>query len=290
MELKQIDNIELDNNTIVQVKETGNIVTLMYRQKISRGGYTKKIDKDSYIDIRTGELKPFNHNTTRADDTKSLSRSIALGRDIINTNCTDSKNIRWITLTYAENMTDTKRAYLDLQHCIQALRKHYGSFEYIAAIEPQQRGAWHFHLIMIWQQQAPYISPDKLSEAWKQGFVSCKAVDNCDNLGAYLSAYLADLEFDSEETKSDKASKRSIKGERLKLYPSGTNIFRYSKGIKRPEKIETTEEEARKKVSGATLTFQKTVQIQDEQSGFVNILSYRYYNRVRKEKQEETTP
>ena len=44
-------------------------------------------------------------------------------------------------------------------------------------------------------------------------------------------------------------------------------------------------EMAEKKVSAATLTFENTLQIADESSGFQSTLNYRYYNIARKNPQ-----
>ena len=62
-------------------------------------------------------------------------------------------------------------------------------------------------------------------------------------------------------------------------------MFRCSRGIKRPVSSYMTEEEAEKKVSGATLTFEKTVKLQDIGGDFESIINTKYYNRIRKNNQ-----
>ena len=52
------------------------------------------------------------------------------------------------------------------------------------------------------------------------------------------------------------------------------------------EKLET-EKEAQKKVSGSTLTYEKTIQLSDLDSQFNKTINYRYYNKARKNKQQE---
>ena len=104
-------------------------------------------------------------------------------------------NVRWITLTYAENMTDTDRLYFDFKDFNKRFQYYckingYSKPEYIVMMEPQGRGAWHCHLLYIWDCKAPYVANKTLRDLWGHGFVKIKKLDNCDNVGAYLTAYL----------------------------------------------------------------------------------------------------
>lgn len=286
-----------------KVTECGNIIKIMAAEKdISTGGVIKKLSKDKYLDTRSGEIKDYAHYENRADSKKSLARTMERLRDLINTNATDISKCRWITLTYAENMTDAKRLYNDFRKFNERGRKLYGRYEYIAVAEPQARGAWHMHILMIFPEKAPYIHNDKLrTEVWRKGFVRIEPLDDVDNVGAYLTAYLTDVEMTEEmtaepekikvveyEENGQKKSKRFIKGERLKMYPPGFNFYRFSKGIKKPKITHEFGSEAKKKVSGATLTYSKTIDITEDDFGFNNTLIYEYYNRARKECQGES--
>lgn len=52
---------------------------------------------------------------------------------------------RMLTLTYRENMTDRERAKRDFDRFRRRMSKH-RQFKYICTMEPQERGAWHFHI------------------------------------------------------------------------------------------------------------------------------------------------
>lgn len=67
------------------------------------------------------------------------------------------------------------------------------------------------------------------------------------------------------------------------MYPTKFNIYRCSRGVKRPTIEKMYEKEAQKKVSAATLTYEKTIQITDD-DGFNNVLNYRYYNMKKSKK------
>ena len=69
------------------------------------------------------------------------------------------------------------------------------------------------------------------------------------------------------------------------MYPPKFNIYRCSKGIKKPIVSYELEINAQKKASAGTLTFEKTIKLSDTDSNFKNIINYRHYNLVRDEKQ-----
>lgn len=293
--------IKIDPNKIVKFTEMGNIVEIMYSEKRSLGGYITKLDKDHYVDNRTGEVLKFRHIENRSQDIANVKKSLKRLRDLINANVTNVTNCRWLTFTYAENMTDPKKLRYDNENCIKRLRKIFGHFEYITAAEPQGRGAWHLHSVFIFKDKAPFMSNEVVAQCWKKGFVTVKRLDDVDNVGAYLTAYLGDMELsevvDSKcpikhikdikeveytDDNGIKQTKKYIKGARLHMYPPKFNIYRKSKGIREPTVSLVSYEDAKEKVSSAKLTFSKTVALEDEERDFKNTLQYEYYNRVRK--------
>ena len=261
---------------------------------------------EQFVICATGEVKDVEHHATRKDNKKGLYKTFANARAVINANVTDVSKVRWCTLTYAENMTDPKRLYTDFEkfnkrfqyYCKQ---KGYSKPEYIVMMEPQGRGAWHAHLLYIWDDmQAPYIPNEEFRELWGHGFVRIKKLDNVDNVGAYLTAYLGDMElsevnpeeFDKVthgtstklvEVDEDgkKVTKAIIKGARLNLYPADFKMLRCSRGVKRPVAEMLTQEQANKKVSAATKTFESAVKLVDHENDFETVIIREQYNRVR---------
>lgn len=291
-----------DGSSLVRVKVSGNIVELMYSSSSCRGVQAvKRLSGDLYEDLRTGEVKEFKHIQNRSQDLQSVAQSLARLRDYINTNVVDVSCCRWVTLTYAENMTDPMRLKSDFKEFNRRHRKRVGHYEYITAAEPQGRGAWHLHVVMIFDHKAPFIPNADLAADWRQGFVKIKKLDNVDNVGAYLTAYLGDMELTQDtvdavglkgilgheikeidvlQDDGHEVRKSYVKGARLCMYPPKFNIYRCSRGIKKPEVFVTTVERAKEKVSAATLTFEKTLHILDG-NNFSRILNYQYYNLKR---------
>lgn len=214
----------------VKITIAGDIITVKTSTAGVHGQAIKKLDADTYVSYNTGEVKEYKHSVSREDNIANVRRTISQLRDIINANATDREKLRWVTLTYAENVRDTKRVMDDFEAFNRRVRTKYGRVEYIATIEPQERGAWHLHVIYIFPDKAPYMKNEEVRNMWRQGFVNIHSVKNVGNLGAYLSLYLSNI-----PTTAEKDTKRAKKGARLYLYPRGIRIYRCSRGIKRPE-------------------------------------------------------
>lgn len=291
MKIEKISNnteIGLNSKSNVSVKEMDNITEVRYSLN-NVGGFIKKIDKDYYYDIRTGEVKQFKHTDNRKQNKESVSRSLRNLRDIINTNIIDYKKVLWITLTYKENMTDSKRLYNDFRKFHMRLKRYIKknnlpNYEYINVGEPQRRGAWHLHILLIFSKTAPFIKKTILERIWGFGFVSINKLKQIDNVGVYLTAYLSNYCLDQDEAELNTNKKSIIKGARLRMYPPGFKIYRCSKGIKKPIKYDCIEEDIQEKLSNDILTYQKTIQLVKEDGKIINKLNYRHYNKIKKVK------
>lgn len=302
---------KMEDYAITKVTTMGHITEVTTRQKNGSGTPCIKIDKDHYVDTRTGEVLEYQHIENRSESTRSIRNTLAKIRAIVNTNVINPDNVLWVTLTYRENMTDTERLYSDFKRYMMRLRRWcskngYEAPEYITVQEPQGRGAWHVHEFLIWDTKAPYIDNNEVMQRlWGQGFTKTKALHDCDNIGAYFSAYLGDMpledverlpegekekalsgstildkEFRDEQDRTKK--KKFVKGGRLYLYPPGMNIIRTSRGIKQPEVEIMTLAEAKEKVSSAKLTYSSAYEIIGEDGEIVNRITKSYYNSKRK--------
>lgn len=307
---EKIDNCVIDKNFIVSYKSMGNITEICYAKKRNFKISTRLINKDEYVYLPTGEILNCKHIQNRSENVFQVGQSLKRLRDYINTNVIDSQNCKWVTLTYKENMTSTEKLYHDFRNFTKRARKKLGKFEYIVAMEPQGRGAWHCHCIMIFDKKAPFIPNEDIEKLWLQGFTSTKALNDIDNIGAYLTAYLGDMELNEENVKLLQSQgvditklkgkeidieedrhgekvlnkKQFIKGARLFMYPPNFNLYRISRGIKKPKKIYLSYQIAKEKVGSLQPTFKKAYQILDTNSKFENLYIYEYYNSKRKYK------
>lgn len=304
-------------NARTKVTTMGNVIELTWADKPFGCSPCVKIDKEHFMDKRTGEVFEIRHWENRADGKDSVRKTMENIRALINTNVTVPENCLWCTFTYAENMTDPERLYNDYKAFWKRFqrfckKKDYEVPQYILVVEPQGRGAWHIHSFLIWNKKAPFIANEaEMEPLWRQGFTKVKAVKDTDNAGAYFTAYLGDIPLDEAEKLSGSEKeeilaiartqtvqkefedeeglikkKKFIKGGRLPLYPAGMNIVRASRKIKRPIVELMAYEKAEKKATAATVTFERSYSVADEQ-GEINTISKAYYNTKRRPIQDK---
>lgn len=285
----------------VKVKRMNHIIEVMAVDKASNGfNKIEKLSKTHYIVKDTGEVLEYKLSENRAQNESSLRRTFKKIRDLINNNFSGQGNEIHLTLTYKPNMMDSKQLYNDFRIFWQKFKRRYGlDFDYISVVEPQGRGAWHCHvLIRANKLDKLFIPHEELVKIWPHGIIKIKALKGVDNIGAYLSAYLTDVELTKEtlpmavmEQKEIKTvevngqQKRYIKGGRLHLYPPGMNLYRKSRGIVFPEAEHMKYKDLKKIVGNATPNHSTTITIQDDER-VLNRITYEHYNTKRRPKED----
>ena len=207
--------------------KSGNILELFeYKKSIEYGksGREPGVRKKKEIDTKdplTFELKLENRKRTLQSSKATLKR-------LINANAGHWKDENnktfmpiFLSLTFAENLTDIKKANYIFTKFKQRLDyeiiKKKGSFlKYAGVIEFQKRGAVHYHIIFF---NMPFIERiyDKLSHIWGEGFIIINAIKNIDTVASYICKYMTKSEVD----------------ERL----LGQKSYFTSRGLKKPVKI-----------------------------------------------------
>ena len=266
----------------VKSKKSGVVVEIVSLERTPTPPPTKKLNAIEYVYLETGEIAQYQKAVNKADSLQSVRRSLVYGRDLINCNFSGTFGERMYTFTYRDNMTDLKRLCDDLERVMRKIKKKYGDTVWVTAIEPQERGAWHAHMLIKSATDKPlWIDATWLYESWGNGYVSIEPLHEVDNVGAYLSGYLANMaKPDGEVTGKDGTKYK--KGARLHMYPSGMRIFRCSRNCKKPEVEELTYKEAKEKVRGATRTYAQRIEITDESGQSVNEIQHEYYNTARR--------
>lgn len=286
----------------VKVKKMNSIIEVVHLKNYTLGGLDNvvRLNKNEYMLRDTGEIKEYKKSKNRGQNIASLKKTFKKIRDLINANFVGAANELHITLTYKENMRDAKKLYDDFRKFMQRFRYRYNyDVDYISVVEPQRRGAWHCHLLLRFNGlDKIYIHNDEICSLWGHGFTKTKGLEGVDNIGAYLSAYLADVEMTGEtirdmymngyrdievkEVEVEGLTKKYIKGGRLHYYPPGMNIYRKSKGIKFPDEEYMKFADVKKIVGSAKPTFTRTVVIRDDMSDHVlNEITYQSYNLKR---------
>lgn len=284
-------------NDIVTVTKMNHLTEIQYMEKMNRTASIRKLNKDEYVLLETGEIKEFEHFENRSDSYNSLRQTFKKLRYLINNNFVGGSNELFVTLTYpGANMNDPKKLYKDLDKFVKKLKYRYKSettIDYLHVVEPHEKGGFHVHSLLRFNDlQSIFIPNAELAGIWGHGFVRIESIKNVDNIGAYLSAYLADVELTDDtfriavkenlevvEKEVNGETKRFIKGGRLHMYPPKFRIFRKSTGIAFPERKTMSYKNAKKVVGSAQPHYSKIYSIQSDD--FENTIQFEQYNSKR---------
>lgn len=199
--------------------------------------YIRKLNKQLYCYTPTGEVREYSQNTEHRTKTGSLRRTMARLRDYIRCNFNGGISELWITLTYAENQRNPATVSHDWDVYYKRLKRYIKKpLKYIAVLEPQERGAWHIHLLLGTTDGTPLYLPDaKNRELWRHGITQTVRLRNADDIGAYYQTYFTDLIGSDHKRK---------KAARLPLYPPHFKFYRCSQNLEKPTIVELPHSEA----------------------------------------------
>ena len=185
--------------------------------------------------------------------------------------------------------------YADCDKFLKRLRYFYkdtSTIDYINVVEPHASGQFHTHMLLRFNDvEKIHMTNARLHDLWTHGKVDVKTLEEVDNVGVYLSAYLSDLELSPETPLHDGREdveikvmkngekKKFQKGGRLKFYPPDMKMVRSSKGIIPPDRQKTTMGEIKKEVMGANPHFSKSVRLESDE--YTNTITYQQYNLKR---------
>jgi hypothetical protein len=119
----------------------------------------------------------------------SVNRTRTEIRRLINSN---PQLTKFMTLTFAKNITDLKEANYIFNQFIKRMTYKHPNFKYLAIPEFQKRGAVHYHLLC----EMPFIHYREITEIWGKGNIDIKTLTDVDNIGAYVCKYLSKDMFD----------------------------------------------------------------------------------------------
>ncbi len=159
---------------------------------------------------------------------RSLENSRAKLKRLINANAGQWKDENdrpfvplFLTLTFAENITDIKKAnYIftkfkqRLDYEITGKKRSY--LKYVGIIEFQKRGAVHYHVLIF---NMPFMENiyDRIKNIWGKGFIIVRSIKEIQNVASYVCKYMTKAKAD----------------ERL----CGQKSYFTSKGLKKPFRI-----------------------------------------------------
>ena len=267
------------NSKIIFLPDSAEVVTAK-----NSGGSTalsgiKRISKDEYVKVETGEVFKYNTNANKTDNTVSIKKSLKNLRKLILNNFVEFESI-FITLTYKDEMFDFTQAVQDYTKFFESLKKHYKHYnlKYLRIIEPTDKGNWHIHVLLKSAEKVDkfYISQEKVQSIWKHGSVKVEQIHNIGGLANYFCTYSNDDKALPEKAKPKHVKKQ----ERWKYYPYRARIFAKSNDIVYPKTVKAKRGQLDellkdyKRVSASTLT------VKDSETGrVVNTVNYEHYKK-----------
>lgn len=143
MRIKKVssDTIKLYETSQVKFKTAGkhqrieskfNSLEVQFTTGNNKHCPIQNISKNKYVDKQTGEIKERKKALSRYQTPKSVRKSINRLMDLIRCNATEPSYCKWITLTYADVMTDHTKVYEDGKMFIRRLQRYLNKSEEIA--------------------------------------------------------------------------------------------------------------------------------------------------------------
>ncbi len=283
------------------VTHTGKHIGIEYHSNSNDPSmYVIKRSKNQYEDIRTGNIEEYNHSTTRAGSAQSLRRSIALFRQMVANNVIDVSACRGITLSYRENVQDVSKLRNDQKNFIRRLRKEWQDFEYLSALEYQERAALHAHMIIVCPEPITYLDYKMVHNCWgKKGSAHVDLIHSDSQITNYLTKDKLDLPLeDAKKVLGDQIDKYNmyediehgdikiyVEGAGAYRYPSYTHIFTWSTGCKKPDKQRMPYSEALELVKIHNCVNKNTIIVSnpEDDNGFYVYHMYEKYEQKREE-------
>lgn len=267
------------NSKIIFLPDSAEVVTAKNSGGTTALSGIKRISKNEYVKVETGEVFKYNTNANKTDNTVSIKKSLKNLRKLILNNFVEFESL-FITLTYKDEMFDFAQAVQDYTKFFESLKKHYKHYnlKYLRIIEPTDKGNWHIHVLLKSAKKVDkfYISQEIVQNIWKHGSVKVEQIHNTEGLANYFCTYSNDDKALTEKAKPKHVKKQ----ERWKYYPYRARIFAKSNDIVYPKTVKAKRGQVDellkdyKRVSASTLT------VKDSETGrVVNKVNYEHYKK-----------
>ena len=239
---------------------SGDVVEIYEYDK----GYLKGYENNNADTGRKSNYKSENYEEHRKQVLQRAKKNL---RRLINANVGQygkEFTAKFLTLTFKDNIKDTKQANYEFKKFIQRLNYYcFGvkknNLKYTCVVEFQKRGAIHYHVIIY---NMPYIKANDIANVWGNGFIKINKIDDIDNVGAYVAEYLGNAE---------KGQGKDVADDRLQ----GKKSYFSSRGLYKP--VEITDKKIVETVAAA-LPLEKLKYSATFDNEHLGNITYKQYN------------
>lgn len=182
-------NSKKEEMTYLKVIVTGGVVEVYEHEKLPTLPSDKKENNDMTQEEFKEKYGDIEFDNTLSDRKNNQHKARNNLRRLITANF-DSGS-KFITLTFADDITDVKQANNHYKKFIMRMRYRFGNFKYATVVQFQDKnrdGVVHFHMM----SDLDYIPQKELEEIWGHGFVGINKIDHVDNVGAYMIRYMSE--------------------------------------------------------------------------------------------------
>ena len=163
-----------------------------YYKKAIVSGHVIEIyqyEKPVYSDYELNKIRQHEGRRQEASEDnreKCSNRAARTVRRLVNSNI--AINSKFLTLTFADHVTDLKKANYEFKKFKQRFEYYLGvRIKYLCVPEFTKKGRIHYHVVLF---NLPFVKNKTLQSIWSNGFIKINKIDNCDNVGAYVSKYM----------------------------------------------------------------------------------------------------
>ena len=160
---------------------SGHVIEIYQYEKPVYSDY--ELNKIRQHEGRRQEASEDNKQKNREKCSNRAARTV---RRLVNSNI--AINSKFLTLTFADHVTDLKKANYEFKKFKQKFEYYLGvRIKYLCVPEFTKKGRIHYHVVLF---NLPFVKNKTLQSIWSNGFIKINKIDNCDNVGAYVSKYM----------------------------------------------------------------------------------------------------
>ena len=172
---------------------SGHVIEIYQYEKPVYSDY--ELNKIRQHEGRRQETSEDNKQKNREKCSNRAARTV---RRLVNSNI--AINSKFLTLTFADHVTDLKKANYEFKKFKQRFEYYLGvRIKYLCVPEFTKKGRIHYHVVLF---NLPFVKNKTLQSIWSNGFIKINKIDNCDNVGAYVSKYMTKANEQMIEEKS----------------------------------------------------------------------------------------
>ena len=159
---------------------------IIYKKAIFSGNFTELLEYENGLKINF-KVENIKKRTKKGSVKKIRPDNYIRAKNTIKRLAWANQNSfkTFITLTFAENVTDINLANKQLNLFQKRIKRAFPDVQYLGVMEFQKRGSIHYHFLF-----SHYVSADLLADYWGQGFVKIQKIKNKKNLGQYIVKYM----------------------------------------------------------------------------------------------------